>query len=96
MKKAELIELIAKEAGIPKTTANLALEAFITGVQQCMQSGDQLSLNGLGTFSTYTRSSRNGINPKTKEILKISEKRMPKFKASKSLMDKIANTPAAE
>ncbi len=90
MNKAELIDKIAKDAGITKTQANDALDAFTGAVTSTLKKGDRVTLVGFGTFSVSERSARNGRNPQTGEVIKIKARKVPKFKAGKEFATKIS------
>ena len=47
----------------------------------------KVSLVGFGTFSAKERAAREGINPLTKEPLKIPAKTVASFKAGSKLKD---------
>jgi DNA-binding protein HU-beta len=85
MNKAELINAIAAEAGLSKVDAKKALDATVKAVSDALAAGDKVSLIGFGTFSVAERSARQGINPKTKEPIKIAAKKVAKFKAGAEL-----------
>ncbi len=85
MNKSELIEKMAEEAGITKTQAQAALNAFITSSAQALKQGDKISLIGLGTFSVSERSARKGRNPKTGKEINIAAKKVVRFRAGKAL-----------
>lgn len=91
MNKAELIDNIAKAAGITKTQANEALDSFTNTVSTSLKKGDRVTLVGFGTFSVSERSARNGRNPQTGEVIKIKARKVPKFKAGKEFSTKIAS-----
>ena len=56
MTKAELIEKIAKDAGIPKTTAKIAFDSVFAGIKQGVQKkGHKVTLVGFGTFKNVYR-----------------------------------------
>jgi DNA-binding protein HU-beta len=90
MNKAELIEKLAGDAGITKTQANDALDAFTNSVVSSLKKGDRVTLVGFGTFSVSERAARNGRNPQTGEIIKIKARKVPKFKAGKEFSTKIS------
>lgn len=90
MNKAELIDQIAKDAGITKVQAGEALEAFTNAVVSTLKKGDKVTLVGFGTFSVAQRAARNGRNPQTGEVIKIKASKTPKFKAGKEFSEKIA------
>lgn len=89
MNKAELINAIAEEAGLSKADAKKALDASIKAVSDALIAGDKVSLIGFGTFSVSERSARQGINPKTKQAIKIDAKKVAKFKAGSELTSAI-------
>ena len=91
MNKAELIDKIAKDAGITKVQANEALDAFTGAVVSTLKKGDRVTLVGFGTFSVSERAARNGRNPQTGAVIKIKARKVPKFKAGKEFSTKISS-----
>lgn len=89
MNKSELVEKLAKDAGITKTQANAALDSFTEAVTKTLKKGDKVTLVGFGTFSVTKRAARNGRNPKTGSVIKIKAKKVARFKAGKLLSSKI-------
>ena len=89
MNKAEMIDVIAKEADLSKAAAGRALDAAVAAVQDALKKGDTVTLVGFGTFYLGERAARNGRNPKTGETIKIESAKVPKFRAGKSLKDSV-------
>jgi DNA-binding protein HU-beta len=89
MNKADLIAKLAEDAGITKVQADAALDSFVDAVTKTLKKGNKVTLIGFGTFSTSKRKARVGINPKTKEKIKIKARTVAKFKAGKALADKM-------
>lgn len=89
MNKAELTDMLAKDASLTKAQANDALDALTNGVVNALKKGDRITLVGFGTFSVSERSARNGRNPQTGAVIKIKAKKVPKFKAGKEFSTKI-------
>jgi DNA-binding protein HU-beta len=58
MNKAELIEQVAKEAGISKAAAGKAIDAFTDSVTSALKGGDTVTLIGFGTFTVSARAAR--------------------------------------
>jgi len=85
MGKTELVEFIAAKAGLTKADAARAVDAFIEGVVEGLTKEGRVSLVGFGTFNAKKRSAREGINPLTKEPLKIPAKTVASFKAGSKL-----------
>ncbi len=89
MNKAELVDSIAKDAGITKGQANDALDSFTKTVIDTLKDGDKVTLVGFGTFSVSERSARTGRNPQTGKEIKIAAKKVAKFKAGKDFQGQI-------
>ena len=89
MNKAELIAVLADNAGITKTQANATVDAFVDAVTKTLKKGDKVTLVGFGTFSVSKRAARMGRNPQTGEAIKIKAKKVARFKAGKELSGKL-------
>lgn len=90
MTKSELIDTMAKEAGISKVAAGAALDSFMDGVSKAMKKKDgKVTLVGFGTFVKVRRKARTGRNPQTGAPIKIKASNAVKFKAGKKLKDAI-------
>jgi DNA-binding protein HU-beta len=89
MNKGELIDAIARDAGLSKVDAGNALNAFISNVTGTLKKGDTLQLVGFGTFSISARAARAGRNPQTGAIIQIKAKKVAKFKAGKALTESV-------
>ena len=89
MNKTELVEKIAAGAGLSKVDSRKALEAAIAAIKDALVAGDKVALVGFGTFSVSERPAREGINPATKQKIKIAAKKVAKFKPGAELADAI-------
>lgn len=89
MNKLELIEAVAKVAGISKVDAGKAVDAFTGTIQKSLKKGDKVTLVGFGTFASVKKAARTGRNPKTGKPIKIAAKKVAKFKAGKALADAV-------
>jgi len=85
LNRNELVASIAKNAKLSKKEAGAALQATLDSIGDAMKKGQKVALVGFGTFGTAVRKARKGINPKTKQIINIAQKRIPKFKPGKQL-----------
>ena len=91
MNKTELVAAIAERTELTKKDADQALKAFIDVVGDELSKGEKIQLAGFGTFEVTERAARDGINPRTKETIHIPASKAPKFKAMKSLKEKVNN-----
>ncbi len=89
MTKAELVAKIADDSGITKSQADKAVDGFVSAVSDALATGDKITLVGFGTFSVGERAQREGRNPRTGEKLTIPASKAVKFKAGKTLSDKV-------
>ena len=87
MSKTELVEFVAGKAGLTKADAARALDATIEGITKGLKKEGKVALVGFGTFTAKKRAAREGINPATKEKIKIPAKSVPSFKAGAKLKD---------
>lgn len=86
MNKAELIEKMAKDAGISKVEAEAALNSLMTGITEALKKSDgKVTLVGFGTFQKVRRKARTGRNPQTGYPIKIKASNKVKFKPGKNL-----------
>jgi len=90
MTKAELVEKMAKDAGISKTAAAAALASFTTNVTKALKKKDgKVTLVGFGTFSKTRRKARKGRNPQTGAPIKIKAAKAVKFRPGKKLRESV-------
>ena len=85
MNKTELVEAIAKETGLSKKDSEKAVKAFVDVVSKTLKKKDKVQLVGFGTFDVIKKPAREGINPATKQKIKIAAKKVAKFKAGAEL-----------
>jgi DNA-binding protein HU-beta len=85
MNKQDIIAKIAKDTGLPKTTAAAAVDSIIDGITRSLKKGDSVSFVGFGTFKVSNRKARLARNPQTGAAIKIPKRRVPKFSAGKAL-----------
>ncbi len=74
---------------LPKSKANLAVDAVFQSIQNALQNGDNVQLLGFGTFEVRERAAREGRNPHTGEALTIPASKVPAFKAGKALKEAV-------
>ncbi len=89
MNKTELVNAIAEGAKLTKVDAKAALDATVAAISKALAEGDKVSLIGFGTFAVTEKGARTGINPRTKETIKIPARKAVKFKAGAELAEKV-------
>ncbi|MCQ2546108.1 MAG: HU family DNA-binding protein [Clostridia bacterium] len=89
MNKTELIEAVAKSAGLSKKDAGNAVAAVFDEMTNALKKGDKVQMIGFGTFEVRKRAARTARNPQTGEEIKINATKVPAFKAGKALKDAV-------
>ena len=89
MNKTDLINAVAKEAGITKPAAEKAINGIMAVMTDTLAGGDNVTLVGFGSFSVTKRAAREGRNPQTGKAIKIPAKKVVKFKPGKGLADSV-------
>jgi len=88
MTKAELVAHMAEEAGVTKKAAALALNAIVTAIHETLKKKDgKIRIADLGTFRVIKKKARMGVNPQTRQKIKIPAAKVPRFTASRALKD---------
>lgn len=85
MTKAEVVAILAKTSGGSKTSADRAINAFISSVFESLRRGRRVTISGFGTFVVTRRAARNGRNPRTGKEITIPPTKVPRFRPSRAL-----------
>ena len=85
MSKTELVEYVAENANVSKAEASRVVDAVLAGITEGLKKDGKVAFVGFGTFTSKKRAAREGINPLTKEPMKIPAKNVISFKAGAKL-----------
>lgn len=89
MNKATLVDYVASKTGSTKKAAQDMLEAMMEAVMSSVAKGSSVTLTGFGTFKAAKRAARNGRNPQTGAVIKISARTVPVFRPGKEFKDMV-------
>ena len=89
MTKADLVAEIASKTGIDKTTAMVAVEAFMETVKDNMIAGENVYLRGFGSFILKKRATKTARNISKNTTLVIEAHDLPAFKPAKSFIERM-------
>ena len=89
MNKTELITLAAENAGMTKKDAERLINAAIDAITASLAKGEKVQLSGFGTFEVKHRQARVGRNPATRQAVEIPASRVPDFKPSQTLKERV-------
>ena len=90
MNKAALCDVIQSVTNGTKSGAEEIMEAMLDAIMKTLRKGDEVTIAGLGAFSTKTRKARTARNPKTGAAVQVPATRVVKFRVAKALKDIIA------
>ena len=87
--KDALVHAIVEKTGLTKKDVELVIETMTDTITDELRKGSKVTLTGFGTLKVSNRAAREGINPQTKEKIKIAAMTVPKFTAGKSLKEAV-------
>ncbi|HEY8517879.1 MAG TPA: integration host factor subunit beta [Candidatus Binatia bacterium] len=86
MTKRELIEaVVAARSHIPRREVETLVNSVFASLTEALARGERIEIRGFGSFVVKRRNAREGLNPKTGEVVSVMAKRVPFFKAGKEL-----------
>ncbi|MBE0378797.1 HU family DNA-binding protein [Pseudoalteromonas prydzensis] len=87
MNKADLISAMSAHSELTKKDSHAALTSMLAVITKSLSEGDQVQINGFGTFALSYYPARTGRNPQTGAAIEIEGANKPVFKAAKALKD---------
>ena len=89
MNKLELIALLKNECRLSKKEAAAVIDLFFESMSEALARGNRVEIRGLCSFYVKEYRSYKGRNPKTGESVLIAPKKLPFFKCSKELKERV-------
>ncbi len=89
MNKQAIAEAVHQKLGGTKVQAEEVVDVVIDSIVNTLKKGGEVSIAGLGIFSTKTRAARQARNPRTGESISVPAMRVPKFRPAKGLKDAV-------
>lgn len=89
MNKSALVDVIYEKLGVTKAAAEQAIDTIIDSIVNTLRQDGEVSISGLGIFSTKRRAARTARNPRTGESIQVPAMRVPKFRPAKGLKDAV-------
>jgi DNA-binding protein HU-beta len=87
--KQELAKLLSEKTQKSQKDSSEFIDAFIEIVSDTLSKDKEVSITGFGKFYVSNRAAREGINPQTKEKIKLPESKLPMFKAGTKLKEAV-------
>jgi DNA-binding protein HU-beta len=89
MNKTELIEEIAERTDSSKADAQRYVDTLEKVVTEALTSGEEVQITGFGKFYVREQKAREGVNPQTKEKMRIPAQNVPAFSAGQGLKEAV-------
>lgn len=89
MTKAELVDLITGSTGLNRRDTVTVVNLIMENIGNALATGDKVELRGFGSFKVKSRRSRLARNPRTGDAVDVPAKRVPYFKASNELKERL-------
>lgn len=89
MNKQAIVEAVHGKLGGTKVQAEEVVDTVIDSIVGTLKKGGEVSIAGLGIFSTKTRAARQARNPRTGETISVPSMRVPKFRPAKALKEAV-------
>lgn len=89
MNKLDIANAIHQKLGGTKVQAEEVVDIVIDSIVSTLKKGGEVSVAGLGIFSTKVRAARQARNPRTGEAISVPAMRVPKFRPAKALKDAV-------
>ncbi len=93
MKKPEIIDELAKAAGLTKQESAMVVETVFECITGALVRGEKVEIRGFGSFKVRQHRPRTGRNPKAGTPVYVPAKKVPYFKTGKRLRN-LLNAPA--
>jgi DNA-binding protein HU-beta len=93
--RSDLVDAVAKVAGIGKRQADAAVSALVGAVIGEAKAGNKTSVFGFGTFTPTSRPARMGRNPRTGAPVKIAASKSVRFAPASAFKSALNSKGAA-
>ena len=89
LRKADLIEKVCELVQIPQKEATVIVDLILDSMVWALGRGEKVEIRGFGSFRMRQRRGRIGRNPKTGARVEVPPKRIPYFRPSKELRERV-------
>ena len=81
MNKTELVEEIGQRTDSSKAQAQRYTETLEKVLTEALKGGEEVQITGFGKFYVREQKAREGVNPQTRERMRIPAQKVPAFSA---------------
>jgi len=87
--RADIAEKVFRELGLSRTESAELVDAIMEEVAIALEKGETVKLSSFGTFKVRSKNARMGRNPRTKEEIPITPRKVVTFHTSNIMAKKI-------
>jgi len=93
MIRSELVERLSEQhKGLLVSDIDRIVTSFFDSISAAMVANERIEIRGFGAFTTRARVERIGRNPRTGSEVVVAAKRVPHFRCSKTLSERLNGT----
>jgi DNA-binding protein HU-beta len=92
MQKTDFVKSVADRANVSQKEAKQVIDAALDIIAESLKGGEKVTLTGFGTFEVRQRQEREGVNPQTRQKIKIAATKTPGFSASSTLKEAVKSS----
>jgi integration host factor subunit beta len=89
MNKSQLIEALAKAENITLKKAEMVVNALFENMVEALVQKERIEIRGFGSFKVKGYKGYKGRNPKTGDLIKVEDKKLPFFKVGKEMRERV-------
>jgi DNA-binding protein HU-beta len=89
MQKTDFVKSVADRSNVSQKEAKQVIDAALDIITESLKGGEKVTLTGFGTFEVRQRQEREGVNPQTRQKIKIAATKTPGFSASSTLKEAV-------
>ena len=90
----EIVEKVSAETGLSQKKVKEVIRSFFKYLEEefrIAKPGDNLRIQGYGTFKVVKRAPKRGRNPRTGEEIKIPARKVLTFKPSEAFVEELTD-----
>ena len=87
MNKTEFLKAVAEKADLTQKQAGAVYDAVFEVVKEALKGEEKIQLPGFVSVQLKHKPAREGINPATKQKVKIAARKVPEIKFGKAFKD---------
>ena len=89
MKKSEIKRYLSEKFNLQSIQSEKVLDIIIGQMTKALKDNNRVEIRGFGSFFTKRYNSYDGRNPRTGEHVSVPDKKLPHFRPSKELVEKL-------